>query len=61
MVVADMLLTVIVVAVDMLLIIVIIAITVIIVITIIIHFANYQYSIVYTQHSNHTVHHIHQH
>lgn len=59
MVVADMLLTVIVVAVDMLLIIVIIAITVIIVITIIIHFANYQYSIVYTQHSNHTVHHIH--
>ena len=58
MVVADMLLTVIVV--DMLLIIiVIIAITVIIVITIIIHFANYQYSIVYTQHSNHTAHHIH--
>jgi hypothetical protein len=44
---------------DMLLIITVITVTVIIVITIIIHFANSQYSIVYTQHSNHTVHHIH--
>ena len=60
MVVDDMLLTVIAVAVDMLLIVIIIDMLLIItVITIIIHFANFQYSIVYTQHSNNTVHHIH--